>query len=46
MSLVFPLVVENLIVAIWTEAPQWLFVTLNQAIIAGGTPRTTAARWS
>jgi ABC-2 type transport system permease protein len=36
VSLILVLVVENLVVAIWTEAPQWLFVTLNQAIIAGG----------
>jgi ABC-2 type transport system permease protein len=36
VSLVLALVVENLVIAIWTDAPQWLFVTLNQAIIAGG----------
>jgi ABC-2 type transport system permease protein len=36
VSLVFALVVENLVIAIWTDAPQWLFVTLNQAMIAGG----------
>ncbi|MEO8898346.1 MAG: ABC transporter permease [Candidatus Dormibacter sp.] len=36
VSLVFLLVVENLVMAIWTEAPQWLFVSLNQSIIAGG----------
>ncbi len=44
VSLVFLLVVENLIVAIWTEAPQWLFVTLNQAIIAGGNTNSDYGR--
>jgi ABC-type transport system involved in multi-copper enzyme maturation permease subunit len=36
VSLVAVLVVENLVIAIWTDAPHWLFVTLNQSIIAGG----------
>jgi ABC-2 type transport system permease protein len=44
VSLVFLLVVENLVIAIWTEAPQWLFVTLNQAIIAGGNTNSDYAR--
>jgi hypothetical protein len=41
---VFLLVVENLVIAIWTEAPQWLFVTLNQAIIAGGNTNSDYGR--
>jgi ABC-type transport system involved in multi-copper enzyme maturation permease subunit len=44
VSLVFLLVVENLVIAIWTEAPQWLFVTLNQAIIAGGNTNSDYGR--
>lgn len=44
VSLVFLLVVENLVIAIWTEAPQWLFVTLNQAIIAGGNANSDYGR--
>jgi ABC-2 type transport system permease protein len=44
VSLVFLLVVENLVIAVWTEAPQWLFVTLNQAIIAGGNTNSDYGR--
>lgn len=44
VSLVVVLVVENLVIAIWTEAPQWLFVSLNQAIIAGGNSNSDYGR--
>jgi ABC-2 type transport system permease protein len=44
VSLVFLLVVENLLIAVWTDAPRWLFVSLNQSIIAGGNTNSDYGR--